>query len=80
MSMSSAFDPSKGLAIPEDRATEDGLELDEDPASLGIEIAVVSGATADPTATRIVREHDDAGDGPAPRTGERPGRTPEGRR
>jgi len=63
MSMSSTFDPSKGLAIPEDRATEDGLELDRDPASLGIEIAVVSGATADPTATRIVREQDAAGRG-----------------
>jgi hypothetical protein len=58
MSMSSTFDPSKGLAIPEDRATEDGLELDEDPASLGIEIAVVSGATADPIATRVVPEQD----------------------
>ena len=66
MSMSSTFDPSKGLAIPEDRATEDGLELGRDPASLGIEIAVVSGATADPTATRIVREQDPAGRGTVP--------------
>jgi hypothetical protein len=70
MSMSSTFDPSKGLAIPEDRATEDGLELDRDPASLGIEIAVVSGATADPTATRIVRDQDAAGRGIESGTGE----------
>lgn len=48
--MSSAFDPSKGLAIPEEQVTGDGLELDEDPAALGIQFEVVSGGTADPAA------------------------------
>jgi hypothetical protein len=61
MSMSSAFDPSKGRAIPEDQVSSDGLELDEDPAAFGIEIAVVPGATADPAATTVVHEQDEAG-------------------
>jgi hypothetical protein len=61
MSMSSAFDPSKGRAIPEDQASSDGLELDEDPVAFGIEIAVVSGATADPAAATVVHEQDEAG-------------------
>ncbi|OIH95471.1 hypothetical protein [Curtobacterium sp. MCBA15_001] len=54
MSMSSAFDPSKGMAIPEDEATENGLELDEDPAhGLDIAVEVVSGAAADPAAPSL---------------------------
>jgi hypothetical protein len=54
MSMSSAFDPSKGMAIPEDAATENGLELDEDPAhGLDIAVEVVSGAAADPAAPAL---------------------------
>ncbi|MFJ3384871.1 MULTISPECIES: hypothetical protein [unclassified Curtobacterium] len=54
MSMSSAFDPSQGRAIPEDQVAEDGLELDQDPA-LGLDIAVevVSGAAADPAAPSL---------------------------
>jgi hypothetical protein len=60
MSMSSAFDPSKGRAIPEDQVSSDGLELDEDPfAGLGIEIAVVPGGTADPAAAPTLRNEDD---------------------
>jgi len=54
MSMSSAFDPSKGRAIPEDQVTENGLELDEDPAhGLDIEVEVVSRAAADPAAPAL---------------------------
>lgn len=55
--MSSAFDPSKGLAIPEETATENGLELDQDPA-LGLDIAVevVSGDAADPAAAAMFLE------------------------
>lgn len=54
MSMSSAFDPSKGRAIPEDQVTENGLELDEDPArGLDIEVEVVSRAAADPAASAL---------------------------
>ncbi|MCP1503447.1 hypothetical protein J2Y89_002191 [Curtobacterium herbarum] len=56
MSMSSAFDPSKGLAIPEEQISDDGLELDEDPAALGIQFEVVSGGTADPAAALPPRE------------------------
>ncbi|KQS10019.1 hypothetical protein DEJ13_16895 [Curtobacterium sp. MCLR17_007] len=57
MSMSSAFDPSKGLAIPEDKATENGLELDQDPAhGLDIAVEVVSGAAADPAAPALFLE------------------------
>ncbi|QWS33332.1 hypothetical protein [Curtobacterium aetherium] len=60
MSMSSAFDPSKGRAIPEDQVSSDGLELDEDPlAALGIEIAVVPGGTADPAAAPSLRTDDE---------------------
>jgi len=51
--MSSAFDPSKGLAIPEEQVTGDGLEVDEDPAALGIQFEVVSGGTADPAAAAM---------------------------
>lgn len=51
--MSSAFDPSKDLAIPEEQVTGDGLELDEDPAALGIQFEVVSGGTADPAAAAV---------------------------
>lgn len=54
MSMSSAFDPSAGRAIPEDQVADDGLELDEDPArGMDIEVAVVSGAAADPAAPAL---------------------------
>lgn len=54
MSMSSAFDPSQGRAIPEDQVSENGLELDEDPAhGLDIAIEVVSGAAADPAAPSL---------------------------
>ncbi|PZE69782.1 MULTISPECIES: hypothetical protein [unclassified Curtobacterium] len=64
MSMSSAFDPSKGRAIPEDQVSSDGLELDEDPlAALGIEVAVVPGGTTDPTAAPVLRRD---GEGPEP--------------
>jgi hypothetical protein len=57
MSMSSAFDPSKGRAIPEDQVSSDGLELDEDPAAFGIRIEVVPGGTTDPTAAPALRDH-----------------------
>jgi hypothetical protein len=64
MSMSSAFDPSKGRAIPEDQVSADGLELDEDPfAGLGIEIAVVSGGSADPAAPEVPPGRNAAVDG-----------------
>ncbi|ROP63378.1 hypothetical protein [Curtobacterium sp. ZW137] len=54
MSMSSAFDPSQGRAIPEDQVAENGLELDQDPArGLDIEVEVVSGAAADPAAPSL---------------------------
>lgn len=57
MSMSSAFDPSQGRAIPEDQVTENGLELDQDPAhGLDIAVEVVSGAAADPAATALFLE------------------------
>jgi hypothetical protein len=59
MSMSSAFDPSKGLAIPEEQVSGDGLEIDEDPAALGIRFDVVSGGTADPAAALPPREPDE---------------------
>ncbi|QCR44797.1 hypothetical protein C1N91_15890 [Curtobacterium sp. SGAir0471] len=50
MSFANAWDPSQGRAIPEDQATEDGLELDEDTAAeLGISFDVVGGASADPS-------------------------------
>ncbi|PYY41462.1 hypothetical protein DEJ32_03660 [Curtobacterium sp. MCPF17_046] len=57
--MSSAFDPSKGRAIPEDQVSGDGLELDEDPAAFGFRIEVVSGGTTDPTAAPTLRDHDE---------------------
>ncbi|ROS77642.1 hypothetical protein EDF24_0401 [Curtobacterium sp. PhB130] len=54
MSMSSAFDPSQGRAIPEDQVAENGLELDQDPArGLDIAVEVVSGAAADPAAPSL---------------------------
>lgn len=50
MSIANSFDPSQGRAIPEDQATEDGLELDaETAAAMGISFDVVGGASADPT-------------------------------
>ena len=50
MSFANAWDPSQGRAIPEDQASEDGLELDEKTAAeLGISFDVVGGASADPT-------------------------------
>lgn len=58
MSIANAFDPSQGRAIPEDRVTEDGLELDRDPAELGIEVevdVVSSRADVDPTAITLPR-------------------------
>lgn len=49
MSFASAWDPSKGRAVPEDKVDEDGLELDRDTAAeLGISFDVVGGASADP--------------------------------
>jgi hypothetical protein len=62
MSMSSAFDPSKGRVIPEDQISGDGLELDEDPAALGIEFEVVSGGTADPAAAAMPTDRNAAAD------------------
>ncbi len=50
MSIANSWDPSGGRAIPEDQVKEDGLELDEDPAMLGISFDVVGGASADPAA------------------------------
>jgi hypothetical protein len=52
MSIANSFDPSNGRAIPEDQQTEDGLELDRDPADVGIsfDVDVVGAASADPTA------------------------------
>jgi hypothetical protein len=51
MSIANSFDPSQGRAIPEDQVTENGLELDQDPADVGIsfDVDVVGGASADPT-------------------------------
>ena len=57
--MSSAFDPAKGLAIPEEQVSGDGLELDQDPAALGIHFEVVSGGTADPAAALPPRGPDE---------------------
>lgn len=54
MSIANSFDPSGGRAIPEDQVREDGLELDEDPAMLGISFDVVGGASADPAAVSPV--------------------------
>ncbi|MBF4614407.1 hypothetical protein [Curtobacterium sp. VKM Ac-1376] len=54
MSIANSFDPSGGRAIPEDQVREDGLELDEDPAMLGISFDVVGGASADPSAVSPV--------------------------
>lgn len=54
MSIANSFDPSGGRAIPEDQVKQDGLELDEDPAMLGISFDVVGGASADPTAVSPV--------------------------
>ena len=54
MSIANSFDPSQGRAIPEDQLTESGLELDEDPAMLGISFDVVDGASADPAAVSPV--------------------------
>ncbi|OII14802.1 hypothetical protein BIU96_09845 [Curtobacterium sp. MCBA15_008] len=54
MSIANSFDPSQGRAIPEDQLTESGLELDEDPAMLGISFDVVGGASADPAAVSPV--------------------------
>lgn len=54
MSIANSFDPSGGRAIPERQARQDGLELDEDPADLGISFDVVGGASADPTAVSPV--------------------------
>ena len=54
MSIANAFDPSQGRAIPEDQTTEDGLELDRDPAELGISFDIVGGASADPAAVSPV--------------------------
>ncbi|PZE87146.1 hypothetical protein [Curtobacterium sp. MCBD17_032] len=65
MSMSSAFDPSKGRAIPEDQVSSDGLELDEDPAALGIRFDVVSGGSTDPAAAPVLRGRGGAGSGAA---------------
>lgn len=48
MSIANSWDPSGGRAIPEDQVRQDGLELDEDPAMLGISFDVVGGASADP--------------------------------
>lgn len=51
MSIANSFDPSNGRAIPEDQPSENGLELDRDPADLGIsfDVDVVGAASADPT-------------------------------
>ncbi|WP_248704111.1 hypothetical protein [Curtobacterium sp. MWU13-2055] len=54
MSIANSWDPSGGRAIPEDQVREDGLELDEDPAMLGISFDVVGGASADPAAVSPV--------------------------
>ncbi|ROP72485.1 hypothetical protein EDF19_1500 [Curtobacterium sp. PhB115] len=54
MSIANSFDPSGGRAIPEDQVNENGLELDEDPAMLGISFDVVGGASADPAAVSPV--------------------------
>lgn len=54
MSIANSFDPSQGRAIPEDQVTENGLELDEDPAMLGISFDIVGGASADPAAVSPV--------------------------
>ncbi len=54
MSIANSFDPSGGRAIPEDQTSENGLELDEDPAILGISFDVVGGASADPAAVSPV--------------------------
>jgi len=58
MSFANAFDPSKGRAIPEEQADEDGLELDEETAAeLGISFDVVGGASSDPTRVSPVDLH-----------------------
>jgi len=54
MSIANSWDPSGGRAIPEDQVREDGLELDEDPAMLGISFDVVGGASSDPAAVSPV--------------------------
>lgn len=65
MSFANSWDPSSGRAIPEDQAKEDGLELDEDPAMLGISFDVVGGASADPAGVSPVDVHV-----PTPRSGD----------
>ncbi|MCA5923364.1 hypothetical protein [Curtobacterium oceanosedimentum] len=54
MSIANSFDPSGGRAIPEDQMSENRLELDEDPAMLGISFDVVGGASADPASVSPV--------------------------
>lgn len=65
MSFANSWDPSGGRAIPEDQAKEDGLELDEDPAMLGISFDVVGRASADPAGVSPVDVHV-----PMPRSGD----------